>query len=157
MALLSGAAVVVSRKGTSVHSRLGYLYAAAMSGLIMTAFMIYDLFGAWGAFHWAAVVALATLIGGLAEIVGTRRRGWMMRHATWMSWSYVGLLAAFVAESLTRWVVPLLVPSLSGSSEERLFWTAVGLGSAVVVAVGAWVISRRLPGAVSSAKGAPAR
>jgi hypothetical protein len=128
-----------------------------MSGLIMTAFMIYDLFGGWGAFHWAAVAALGTLIGGLVSVMGMRREGWVMRHATWMSWSYVGLLAAFVAESMTRWLVPPLVPLLSPFAEDRLFWPAVGIGSVLVIATGAWIISRTLLQAVSSVERTDAR
>jgi len=33
-----------------------------------------------------------------------RNPGWKARHAYFMSGSYVGLIAAFAAETLTRWI-----------------------------------------------------
>jgi uncharacterized membrane protein len=44
-AMLSGASVLLRRKGTLWHKRLGYLYAACMVGLNVTALMIFRLFG----------------------------------------------------------------------------------------------------------------
>jgi hypothetical protein len=123
-----------------------------MAGLIRSALLIYDLFGTWGAFHWAAVISLVTLIGGLGSVFGRRRRGWMIRHATWMSWSYIGLMAAFVAESLTRWIVPSVARAIPSFAEQQLFWPSVALGSGLVIVVGARNMSRRLPHALSSAK-----
>lgn len=40
------------------------------------------------------------------------RQTWLQHHAAWMAWSYVGLLGAFVAETLTRLAMPLLLHTL---------------------------------------------
>jgi hypothetical protein len=78
-----------------------------MIGLIVSALSIYDLTGNFGPFHVAAIVATITLFMGLASVLLRRpRKQWIEAHATWMSWSYIGLIAAFLAESLSRFVMP---------------------------------------------------
>jgi hypothetical protein len=57
---------------------------------------------------------------------------WMPQHAKFMSWSYVGLLAAFVAEVAVR------VPGVG-------FGSAVIAATAFVVAGGAVLIRTRVP------------
>ncbi len=101
LAIGFGAAVFPAVKGGSVHRRMGRLYAWSMFGLNGTALMIYDLFGGFGPFHVAALISLATLIAGLWPL---RRRtpGWLQRHAIFMCWSYVGLIAATAAEIASR-------------------------------------------------------
>jgi len=74
----------------------------------------------------------------------------MEAHATWMSWSYVGLLAAFAAESLTRFVMPQIAGTLEEHELWGAFWGLVGLASFAVAAVGGQVIKRRLPDALES-------
>jgi uncharacterized membrane protein len=135
-ALLLGFLVLVSRKGTLVHRRLGQTYAAAMIALNVTALLIYDLYGRFGPFHIAAVVSLATVLGGLIPVVFRRpRETWMRHHAALMSWSYVGLSAAFVSEIATH------VPGV------RFGWGVVAATAAVVI-VGAVLINGRVPSIV---------
>jgi uncharacterized membrane protein len=135
-ALALGALVLMSRKGTLVHRRLGQTYAFAMIALNVTALMIYDLYGRFGPFHIAAVVSLATVIGGLIPVVFRRpRETWMRHHAALMCWSYVGLFAAFVSEIATH------VPGV------RFGWGVVAATIAVVM-VGAVLINGRVPSIV---------
>lgn len=129
MALVAGAAVVLRRKGTPHHRRLGWVYVGSMLGLNATALLIYRLFGGFGPFHVAALLSLATLAGGLWPAL-RRRPGWVVRHYWWMTYSYVGLLAAAAAEAVTR------LPGIT-------FWWAVLLASAAVMAAGAVLITRR--------------
>ena len=74
-----------------------------MAVLIVTAFLIYRLFGTFGLFHIAAVVSAVTLVAGMVPVV-TRwpRNNWLGYHFSFMYWSVLGLYAAFVAETLTR-------------------------------------------------------
>lgn len=65
-----------------------------------------------------------------------------------MAWSYVGLMAAFVAESLTRFAMPAGVDVLDARQLWPVFWTVVAVGSLATVAVGGWIIRRTLPEAV---------
>jgi uncharacterized membrane protein len=144
-ALVSGAAVLLRRKGTAGHRRLGWVYVGSMVALNATALLIYRLTGAFGPFHVAAVLSLATVAGGIVPAVRRRPAGrWLERHYWWMTCSYVGLLAAAVSEVVTR---------LPGTA----FWWAVVLPSALVIGVGAVVVGRRARGALAPFRGAAPR
>lgn len=147
LALAASLAILASRKGGRGHKRLGIVYGASMMGVNLTAFTIYDLFGSFAAFHWAAVVSFATLLAGLWPLV-RRRPGWIERHAYFMAWSVVGLWAAAAAEAATRVF-------------DAFFEAALG-ATLVVVAMGAVAIWRtvppildRYPGGARLAKGSP--
>jgi hypothetical protein len=104
-----------------------------MFGVTGTALLIYNLTGEFGPFHALALISLITLILGIAPVLlRWPSGGWIDLHAYFMSWSYVGLVAAAAAETLTR------IP-------EAPFWWAVVAASGVVVATGAWLIHRSVP------------
>jgi uncharacterized membrane protein len=133
VALLAGLGVMTLRKGTRPHRRLGYVYAGSMLLLNSTALAIYDLFGRFGPFHFAALVSLATLSAGFVPVFLRRPRGaWIELHATFMSWSYVGLVAAFLAE------VGVRVPGVG-------FGPAVVGGLVASMVIGAILIHTRVP------------
>lgn len=135
LALLFGLVVLMQPKGTRAHRQLGWAYVASMSGLIVTAFMIYDLFGGFGPFHFAALVALITLVGGMLPAYRRRpRQRWVERHYYGMTWSYVGLLAAAAAETLSR------LPDV-------VFWWGV-IGASLIVALGGGIVIARKAGDV---------
>jgi uncharacterized membrane protein len=129
VAMASGAAVLLRRKGTRSHRRLGWVYVGSMLALNGTALMIYRLFGGFGPFHVAAVFSLATVLGGIVPAYRRRPANWLERHYAWMAWSYVGLCAAAVAEVGTR------VPGFQ-------FWWAVIIGSLLVIGGGGMMIRR---------------
>ncbi len=135
-ALALGAVVALGRKGTPAHRWLGRAYLAAMLLLNFSALTIYDLFGGFGAFHWMALASLATLLAGYG-VARRRRRGWVRMHGEFMGWSYVGLLAAAVAESVSR------IPGAP-------FGVSVTVSSLIVLAVGGLVLKARLPASVRS-------
>ena len=133
IALASGLFVFRKVKGGPLHRKIGWIYAASMIGLNATALMIYDLFGYFGPFHWMALFSLATVLAALVPAI--RRKpadGWIEVHAQFMSWSYVGLLAATAAEIFTR------VPGLD-------FWWAVIVASVAIILGGAVYIRRCSP------------
>ncbi len=121
-AMVVGAVVISRPKGTRSHRRLGWIYAVSMLGLNVTALMIYRLFGGFGPFHVAAIASLATLLGGMYFVIARPTRNWLALHYSFMSWSYVGLLAAAASEVGTR------VPAFQ-------FWWAVA-GATIIVLVG---------------------
>lgn len=132
-ALVIGLAVLLQPKGTGTHRLLGRGYAISMLGLNVTAFMLYRLFGYFGPFHVAALISLFTVIAGFVPARWRRPRGrWVEYHAYWMSWSYVGLLAAAASEATTR------IP------ESPFWWMVVG-STLLVVFGGMSVINRRVP------------
>jgi uncharacterized membrane protein len=69
VALASGAAVLLRRKGTLWHRRIGWTYVVSMILLNVTALMIYRLFGHFGPSHIAALVSLVTVLGGIVTAV----------------------------------------------------------------------------------------
>jgi uncharacterized membrane protein len=132
-ALVLGAGVLVLRKGTALHRRIGQIYAAAMLLLNATALAIYELFGGFGVFHVLALVSLATLAAGVLPVWLRRpREGWLEVHARCMSWSYLGLLAAFFGEIGAR------VPGVD-------FAAGVIVPGTIVMVTGAVLIRTRLP------------
>ena len=135
-AMLFGAVVIFSRKGTRKHRWMGRSYVAMMLGLNGTALLNYELYGRFGPFHWMVLASLATVVAGF---VPTWRKapGWIYRHAYFMAWSYIGLMAAAVAEVASR------VPGWS-------FGPSVVIGSVVVIVTGAWMMQKTIPHIISA-------
>jgi uncharacterized membrane protein len=148
-ALSFGAAVLlIAPKGTRRHRQLGWCYVASMLLLNVSALLIYRLFGGFGPFHVAAVLSLATVLLGTSTAIAARRSRqrraprdrarWVDHHYHWMTYSYVGLLAAAAAEIATR--VPAFRP---GPGAGPLFGIVVVVSSLAVFAIGSRVIKRR--------------
>lgn len=131
LAIIAGAVVVFRPKGTRFHRWCGRTYLAAMLVVNVSALSIYDLFGGLGPFHVAAIISLVSVVMG-ALSAWIRHANWRIAHAYWMCWSYVGLLAAAVSESATRYL------------RFDFGWT-VGIATGLVVFAGAMIINRRLP------------
>jgi len=142
VALAAGAWIIWRPKGTATHRRVGWVYAAGMLTLNVTALMIYRLTGTFGPFHIAALVSLVTLIIGLVPAWRRQPANWLDHHYFWMAYSYLGLLAATVAETATR--VPA-VQSFAGGPTP-VFWTVVVVSSIAVFVVGGRVIRQRFEG-----------
>lgn len=138
LALIAGAVVLLLKKGNRLHKMTGRTYFFSMLALNGTALMDYELFGGFGPFHWMALASLATVVAG---VVAARNRNpyWRERHAYFMTWSYVGLVAAAVAEVGSR---------LPGWS----FATAVITSSVVTVVVGIMLMNRYLPVALGQTR-----
>ena len=99
VALVSGAFVLLRRKGDTLHRISGWIYAVSMLLLCVGSFWIQDstpFFQGLGPFHVAASVSLVTLLFGLWSVrfsrgsAASRAAG----HVQSMVWSYVGLVMA---------------------------------------------------------------
>jgi len=102
-ALLFGTFILISKKGTKLHVKIGYLYVISMGILILTAFMIYRLFNGWGIFHYTSLLSLVTIALGMIPIWTKKPvNKWKSLHFSFMYWSVIGLYAAFAAEILVR-------------------------------------------------------
>ncbi|MGQ4276136.1 DUF2306 domain-containing protein [Pseudidiomarina sp. E22-M8] len=131
--LVIGAAVFLRSKGGYLHHVLGYLYSTALLLVNVSALFVYQESGVYGAFHVLAVVSLITLSAGFIPAVLRRPRLWWMElHAYFMSWSYVGLVAAGVSQLATLYfpLSPMVV---------------VLLPSAALIVTGALLIHTRVP------------
>ena len=148
VALASGAAVLVAAKGTMRHRQLGWIYAASMLGLNGTALFIYRLFGGFGPFHAFAIVSLVGVLCGTASGIMVRRHRRAREldararaieyHYAWMTWSYVGLVAAALSEVATR--LPIFRPQPGTGIG---FGIGVALATLLVVVIGARLIRTR--------------
>lgn len=145
-----GAAVLgQGPKGGRRHRQVGWTYVLAMLTVNATAFMLYGLFGGFGPFHAAAVVSLAGLVAGVLAARGAKRaraanQGFRRSHRVelhywWMTFSYVGLIAALASEAITR----LPATRGIGGGAGAMFGLAVGGATALVFAVGSYVIVAR--------------
>jgi uncharacterized membrane protein len=102
-ALLLGSFVFLNRKGTRLHVQVGIGYVVSMFVMNATAFGLYRLTGSLNPFHIGAFFSLATVLAGWVPAIRRKPRDrWLRLHFEFMSWSYVGLVAALVAEIGTR-------------------------------------------------------
>lgn len=101
--LLTGTYILLTLKGSRIHRLVGYVYTASMIVVIVTAFMIYRLFGGFGIFHVFALVSTFALVGGMYPMLKKNRRPKdLVQHAEVMGWSVVGLYCAFISEMCSR-------------------------------------------------------
>ena len=135
--LILGAMVFFQQKGGARHRLLGYLYAGALLLVNLSALSVYRESPALGPFHILALISLATLSGGFIPAFRRWPKGsWLRTHAYFMSWSYVGLVAAGAAQMATKLVGPGVLQ--------------VATPTGLAVSVGALLIHSRIPGSVRS-------
>lgn len=144
-------AVVLAQgpKGGRRHRQLGWSYVVAMLTVNATAFMIYGLFGGFGPFHVAAIISLTGIVAGTLSARSARRARLARQafrrahrvevHYWWMTFSYVGLIAALASEAITR----LPATRAVGGGAGAMFGAAVGGATALVFAVGSYLIVTR--------------
>jgi uncharacterized membrane protein len=114
-----GGAVLLMKKGTAIHRKVGYVYVASMIVLILSSFGVYRLFGTFGVFHGLSLVATFSLVMGMVPMFKKQRTPKDYEtHFARMYWSVAGLYAAFAAESFVR------VPKL-GTFWQIVAWTCV--------------------------------
>ncbi len=133
VALLAGLAILARPKGSRPHRLTGRLYFVAMLALNFSSLFIFNLTGRFSLFHALALFSLATVIVGFLAAYRRRPRdGWLGMHLQFMTWSYIGLVAAAASEAAVR------LP-------ESPFWGAVALVSLLVFAVGGLLLARQMP------------
>ena len=117
------------------RKRIGYFYSISMMILIITSFMMYNLFGGWGIFHWTAMISLLTLLSGMIPMLIKRpAQSYISLHFSFMYWSVVGLYGAFVAEVLVR--IPKIV--FEGGAPNKLFYYLIGAAGVITMGLGAY-------------------
>ena len=139
-ALLTGVVIFSRPKATSFHRALGYVYSVSMTVMLVTAFLTYHLTKSFNFLHIFAIASCPPLILGFLAAF-RHRSGWIARHYYWMCYSYIGLCAAFVAETATRIVMPYLVVHYRIRSMTS-FWVIVGVCSFGVFYAGTRLVER---------------
>lgn len=127
-ALLAGAAVLLSPKGTHTHRVIGLVYVLALV-LVNVAALSLHRENAFGVFHALAVVSLVTIAVGFSPLFfGKRSPMVITTHAYCMTWSYAGLVAAgcgqlavVVGQDVGAWVVPVAIGTVLSISGVVIF------------------------------------
>ncbi|MEM1263911.1 MAG: DUF2306 domain-containing protein [Pseudomonadota bacterium] len=137
VALISGPLIFSQAKGTQAHRWLGYTYLASMLIVNISALTIYDLTQGINLFHIFAVVSLSSIIPGIWCVL----RGKIESHYFFMSWSYFGLLAAFLSQIATQTGgVPKLAKALGGGG---FGFTIIFVGSGLAGFIASRIINRQ--------------
>jgi len=145
IALLVGAVVFLRPKGGRWHRWLGYAYSLCMLTVIVTSFAIYRLTGRFNILHGAAIASSISVGFGFCHaFLRKPKEIWYLLHFYWMSWSFIGLLAALVAEIATRIALPFIIARF-GRSHLFGFWCVVGVVTLLVVLVGAHLVNKHSP------------
>jgi len=125
-----GTAILIMKKGTKVHVRVGYAYVSSMVMMLATSFMLYRLFGHFGIFHFSSIASSLTLLGGMIPVIfKIPKKSWLDFHLGLMYWSVIGLYAAFASEVFTR------IPNTP-------FFAMVGIATFVIIAAGGFFFKR---------------
>lgn len=131
LAMIAGAFVLASKKGTVRHKKVGYSYVVAMVFVCGSALGIYNLTGRFGIFHIMAIVSSLTLaLGMLPFFLKNLPRKYKAVHVWFMYYSVLGLYAAFASELSVR------IP-------EKPFFAMVGIATATVFGVGTVFILKK--------------
>lgn len=122
-AMVVGAFVLATKKGTKQHKRAGYFYVFSMLLVCGSAMGIYGLTGKFGIFHVAAIIGFITLAGGMIPMFVSRLEKYKGVHVWFMYYSILGLYAAFASELSVR------IP-------DKPFFTMVGISTGIIFFVG---------------------
>lgn len=102
-ALTLGLCVLVRRKGGRGHRALGRAYLGAMTAVNVPALFLYQTSGGPGPFHVLAVVSVLTTGAGWWSVRGGGARAdAVRRHAELMTWSWIGVATAGIAQLANR-------------------------------------------------------
>lgn len=129
LSMVFGTAVLLNKKGTLKHRRMGRVYGISMLLMIVSAFAIYN-FGGFSLFHGFALVSLVTLVLGMVPVLRKKHPNWYARHYYFMAWSVVGLYCAFWAELGVRFF------------DMRYFWWVVMLATGLTAGIGSFYIRK---------------
>jgi len=130
LALIFGTIILLKRKGTIYHKRIGYLYVCSMLAMNLSSFFIVS-FGGFSIFHFFGIISLLSILGGMIPTF-LRVKNWFRFHFYFMNWSVVGLYCAFWAEVGVRFV---------GNMKE--FWWVVGITGTITSIIGGIVINKQ--------------
>jgi uncharacterized membrane protein len=146
-----GAIQFMRPKRGAFHRARGYAFVYAMLLVDGTALLLYRFTGSFNMFHVGALVNLVCIVGAIVPMLWTPRlQGWKYRHYYFISWSYVGLLAAAVNEAIVR--------SVALASHAQT-WSVSAVVTVLVSGIGYILIERHRPPAeaVAASDGAVAQ
>lgn len=139
LAIVCGTVVLIKRKGTKSHKQIGYVYSVSMFGVLVTSFMLYNLYSTFGVFHWFAILSSVTLKGGILPMYLKKPKSYITMHFNFMYWSLFGLYGALCAEVLVR--IPDVV--VKNGITDNVFYNAVGIEVFKTMGLGYVIMSKK--------------
>src|ERR1700704_4129579 len=137
LGIVVGLVQLVRPKGGSIHRALGYAFVYAMLVADGAAMLVFQFTGRFNILHIGALVNLLCIILAVVPVLRSPRpSNWKYQHYYFISWSYVGLLAAAVTELVVR-TNPL-------ATREQA-WMVTAAASVVVTVIGYVLINRYRP------------
>jgi len=102
--LVTGAYILLVKKGTKIHKKIGYVFAVSLVLVNASALFIYDFNnGQISVFHYLIPVSLIFLIYGMAPMLRKKRNpNWRNKHIVGMNGAALGLWAAGATEYFVR-------------------------------------------------------
>jgi uncharacterized membrane protein len=145
LGIVVGLVQLVRPKGGSIHRAFGYAFVYAMLIADGTAMLVFQFTGRFNILHIGAIVNLLCIVLAIVPVLRSPRpSNWKNQHYYWMSWSYVGLLAAAATELVVR---------TSQLATKEQAWTVTAAISVAVTVIGYVLIHRYRP--VSGSQPAP--
>ena len=145
LGIVVGLIQLLRPKRGSGHRARGYAFVYAMLVADGAAMLIFQFTGKFNILHAGAIVNLVFVVLAVVPVLRTPRSpNWKNQHYYFMSWSYVGLLAAAATELVVRTV------HLSTRGQA---WTVTAVTTILVTAIGYVLIERYRP--VSESQPAP--
>jgi uncharacterized membrane protein len=136
-AIILGIIQFLRRKGDSVHRAAGYAYVYALLIGDGAAMLVYQFTGKLNILHFGVITNLVCIAIGMWPVLhNPRRPGWRKTHYYWISWSYVGVLAAAATELVVR------TAPLGGRGQT---WVATAIVTLGVTLAGYVIITRNRP------------
>jgi uncharacterized membrane protein len=131
------------------HRARGYAFVYAMLIADGATMLVFQFTGRFNILHVGAIANLVCIVAAVIPVLRTPRpANWKSRHYHWMSWSYVGLLAAAATELAVR---------SSHLATRGQAWAATAAVTALVTGIGYVIIDRYRPDSGSQpAAGDPA-
>ena len=132
-------------KGGSIHRALGYAFVYAMLIADGTAMLVFQFTGRFNILHIGAIANLVCIVLAIIPVLRSPRpSNWKHQHYYFMSWAYVGLLAAAATELVVR---------TGHLATREQAWMVTAATSVIVTAIGYVLINRYRP--VSRSQPAP--
>jgi uncharacterized membrane protein len=121
-------------KAGPTHRARGYAFVYAMLIGDGAAMLVFQFTGRFNILHIGAIVNLVCVVAAIIPVLQSPRpSNRKVQHYYFMSWSYVGLLAAAATELVVR---------TSHLATREQAWTATAATTAVVTAIGYVLIDR---------------
>jgi len=140
VALILGALVLLLPKGTGLHRKIGYGYAASMTLASVSGLFLHRFNGGFSLFHALSIFTLLNLALGIFTIRRAARTGdrrLIRRHYGFMAGSYIAPVSALAGQ-----FVPALLPMDRRSGVLLVVLASAVLGTLIVTYFGRVVRQR---------------